>query len=229
MRNEMNIYKNLNYEVEIFADKLNFKDKIIVDVGCGEGKLTREIAKSCNIIYGIDLKEIIDKAKKYDNLDNINFLYGLGQNMPIEDNLVDIAIFFKSFHHIPKEQMYYAIKESDRILKNKGVVCFVEPLSIMGSYYDFSRLVNDEAEILSYSYQIIKNIENNGFNLIDESCYSINKKYSDFENQVNTYVKDEVRREIIFENAKKLVEQKKETIDKVNIISYLRINMYEKK
>lgn len=218
--------KKLKTEYDIFSNIVELKNKVIVDVGCGEGKLTKEISKVCKYIYGLDLEEVILKIES-SNIENIKFLYGLGQNIPLETNSVDIIIFFKSFHHIPKENMEHSIKEIKRILKKNGTVCFVEPLPILNSYYEFSRLVNDEEEILKFSYKVIKSLENEGFQIIDESFYSITKQYMDFENQVNLNVKQETKKQLIFEKAKKLIEQKNETLENIKIISYLRMNVFK--
>lgn len=218
--------KKLKNEYEIFSNIVELKNKVVVDVGCGEGKLTKEISKVCKFVYGLDLEEVILKIES-NNIENIKFLYGLGQKMPLETNSVDIIIFFKSFHHIPKVNLEHSIKEIKRILKKNGTVCFVEPLAILNSYYEFSRLVNDEEEILKFSYNVIKSLENDCFQKIDESFYNITKQYIDFEKQVNSNVKEETKKQLIFENAKILIEQKKETIENIKIISYLRMNVFK--
>ncbi len=52
----------------------NLKDKIVIDIGCGDGFFTKEISKDAKFVYGIDnSKEQIAKAKKV-ALENVKYI-----------------------------------------------------------------------------------------------------------------------------------------------------------
>ncbi len=64
-------YSMLPTSLEILGD---LKGKIVVDVGCGDGFFTKELAKNAKFVYGIDnSKEQIEQAKKV-ALENVKYI-----------------------------------------------------------------------------------------------------------------------------------------------------------
>lgn len=62
--------------IEEIKNKLELnKEDILLDLCCGNGVLTHDLAKHCKNIIGIDFsKPFIENAKKYKNKENINYL-----------------------------------------------------------------------------------------------------------------------------------------------------------
>lgn len=105
------------------------RNKTIVDVGCGVGRLAKELAKLNNKVIGIDAdKKQIAMAKKslgdISTKENIDFIIGKGEATNQADNSIDLVIFSHSLHHIEKPLL--AIKEAARILKNNGLVIILD-------------------------------------------------------------------------------------------------------
>ncbi|KYK33143.1 MAG: hypothetical protein AYK22_01145 [Thermoplasmatales archaeon SG8-52-3] len=105
-------------------DKIIKKDSEIsnvIDIACGIGNFTFEIAKNNNYknIVGIDfLKETIDIARKNKNLfKNVTFLQGDLLNLPFIDKSFDFSVCLNTLHHIHKNDLYKAITEISRITK----------------------------------------------------------------------------------------------------------------
>ena len=76
----------------------HLKNGKILDLGCGEGTITNVFAKNLKdfFLIGIDYsKDAIDLATDYLN-DNSLFLVGDVNNIPVEDNSVDVVLDFLS-------------------------------------------------------------------------------------------------------------------------------------
>ena len=216
-------------EVDILISNIDLYDKVVIDVGCGDGKITRMLSNRCKYIYGIDTPEIIEKTLTGESLINVQFKSGIGQELPFHDNSADVIIFFASFHHVPDGEMVKAIRECYRVLKNGGQLCFLEPAPKENSYYELLRIADDEAEIQKQAYQIIKSLDSMGFNYLKEAGYYLVRSYGDFEDLVENYISEEEARSRILEEAKKLITLKNLDIEKATWKSYCRINILEKK
>ena len=215
-------------EVEILFSNIDLHDKIVIDVGCGDGIITRMLSSRCRYIYGIDTQETIEKTLMGETLSNVQFKNGVGQDLPFRDNFADVIIFFASFHHVPEGEMIKAIRECYRVLKNSGQLCFLEPAPKENSYYELLRIADDEAEIQKRAYQIIKSSDSIGFNHLKEANYYLVRSYNDFENLIENYVSEEEERSRILEGAKKLITLKNLDIEKARWKSFCRINILKK-
>ncbi len=127
-----NELKRTNYFWSRFGDQPDFKDKTILDFGCGHGALTLHAAKfKPKKIIGIDLeKNYIDFANE--NLNNnfreykdiVEFKL-LDINNWEENNKFDIIISKETFEHVIDlevvlESMYNLLKKDGRIYSGFG-------------------------------------------------------------------------------------------------------------
>ena len=224
----MNEIKRYTNEFEALISNVDLTGKTVLDVGCGVGKLTRLISGYCEKIYGIDLPEIIEIARKTEYKENTIFLPGTAQQLPVEDNLADIIIYFASFHHVPPEEMDNAFKECKRVLKPGGLVCFVEPIARAGSYFELASLVNDETEIQKIAYDKIIALPTNHFAAKLETFGYLERSYNDFENHIKIYTTDESRKNEILSKAKEVLMQKKFRPEEKGFHSHFRLNIFEK-
>jgi len=65
--------KRLNFIIETLHDKLPPRS-VVLDVGCGNGVISRNLGKHGYNVYGIDISEkTIEKARKLNTLPNVNF------------------------------------------------------------------------------------------------------------------------------------------------------------
>jgi len=116
----------VDYAKEIFEKlKLNSEKINVLEVGCGGGILTEEIAKMGLITTGIDPSEqslisAINHAK--DNKLKIKYEKGTGENLPFQNNSFDVVFccdVLEHVHDLPK-----VINEISRVLKNEGVFIY---------------------------------------------------------------------------------------------------------
>lgn len=102
------------------------KDDYIIDVGCGSGRLAKQLSQYLNVKYlGIDVvSELINNARKFTGQTDWRFEVMDGRSIPEEDNKVDIVCFFSVFTHILHEQSYNYLREAKRVLKPGGKIIF---------------------------------------------------------------------------------------------------------
>lgn len=219
---------NAGSEIDILKASFRFRGKTVVDVGCGTGRISRLIASLGASVIGIDAPELINLAEKQPVTENILFKTGTGQNLPVESNYADIIIYFASFHHVPEVEMNAALNECHRVLKEDGLLCFCEPLTDKGSYYDLTGLVEDEREIREIAYAYISFAGETDFHMVAELYYYMERSFEDFRNLVNIYVSDQKQREDILYRAKEIVLQTNPDIDSARFRSLARMNILQK-
>ena len=80
----------------------DLKNKIILDAGSGNGKLTEYISqKNDCLIFGLDFSESVFKAEHNRKSDNVCFVQGDLQHLPFDDNFFDIIFSNGVLHHTP--------------------------------------------------------------------------------------------------------------------------------
>jgi SAM-dependent methyltransferase len=101
---------------------------VIADLGCGEGMVTRLLARQARRVIGIDssAKMIAYAAEttKRDGFTNIEFRLGDLESPPIRPAAVDVAFFSQSLHHA--EHPLKALAAAYRILKPGGRVLILD-------------------------------------------------------------------------------------------------------
>ncbi|MBN8648963.1 MAG: class I SAM-dependent methyltransferase [Caulobacterales bacterium] len=91
--------------------------KNALDVGCGEGRLCRILAKRGIKTTGIDpTKSFIEYARKHDKINE--YIECSAEKIPLNDNSFDLVISCLSLIDIPNYKA--AIREMTRVLKPKG-------------------------------------------------------------------------------------------------------------
>ncbi|MBF0518986.1 MAG: class I SAM-dependent methyltransferase [Nitrospirae bacterium] len=102
---------------------VDFKNKTVLDIGCGDGTFTRDIYNRGRVskIIGIDpAHEAIDTARRNTADENISFEVQNACALPFESKSFDIAHIRGVLHHMenPKD----ALKEAIRVAKLTVVV-----------------------------------------------------------------------------------------------------------
>jgi len=166
---------------DIIEEMLEPKGAKIADVGCGAGRITRLLTEMGAEVTGIDPGERqLARARAAQPAGDEKFIEGIAENLPFEDQSLDIVLFFNSFHHIPKNQLGKAITEAHRVLQPVGKLYFAEPIAD-GPQFEMSRLINDETEIRALAYEVIKMTPEHGFKDIAEITYITENRHENFE------------------------------------------------
>lgn len=108
-------------------------DEQILDIGCGTGTLTRDLAaaltdKKKSLCTGLDAAEkMIEIAKrKAAGIPNIHFDAAIAECLPYETGTFDAVVSTFFFHHIHFELKKKVLAETARVLKPGGCLIVVD-------------------------------------------------------------------------------------------------------
>lgn len=224
--------RRVESDYEILKEYIRAEDKTIIDVGCGTGDLVRWLASQEIKVVGIDVEEMIEKAKAFPKAKNEQYIVGGGEHLSFDDNYANTIIFIASFHHVPSTQMVQALKECYRVLKPDGRVILVEPLAEKDSYYEIIKLAEDEAEIQNHAYGIIKESDKAGLKFLSEEIFYLERSFQDYINLLNVFIPSESEKKSMIEKARKttlkLCEKSGDTLEEFLYKSIARFIVLEK-
>ena len=162
----------------IIEKYISLKNKKVLDIGCGTGRLAIHIGKFVNHWYGIDIApESIEIARKnIKNLkleDKVEFKIGSFTEIPFDDKF-DIIISSNSLHF--ESNKYYAFENVYNSLKNNSYFIIFEPTPTPHGWFsdklnkkspNFNlTFFNKKVEALNKSYAAIKS--QNLFEIVDK-------------------------------------------------------------
>ncbi|AKE15850.1 MULTISPECIES: class I SAM-dependent methyltransferase [Bacillus] len=123
---------------EMVKNITEIQNKQIIDIGCGGGIYTKELAlMGAKNVVGLDFsKEILQAAKENcNNFSNISFIHGDAHNIPYPNETFDIVISRAVIHHLQDIPTF--LREASRILNKNGVLILqdrtIEDCTIPGS------------------------------------------------------------------------------------------------
>jgi SAM-dependent methyltransferase len=103
-------------------------DDVIVDIGCGLGRLSRAAAARAARVRAIDVsEEMLALARQHNaQLDNVDWIHGDGRTLqPIETASVDGCVSLVVFQHIPDPAITLGyVQEIGRVLRRGGWAAF---------------------------------------------------------------------------------------------------------
>ena len=102
------------------------KDKIVLDIACGEGYGSALLAENAMQVYGVDIDEMtVNSASKKYVKKNLNYLVGDVTKISFDDNSIDVIVSFETLeHHNKHEEM---MQEFKRVLKPDGILVLSTP------------------------------------------------------------------------------------------------------
>ena len=214
----------------ILSKKIDFKDKVILDIGCGNGWFSEwSFSQGAKNVFAIDpIKEQIEIAKKNSKY-NINFKVGFAEDLPFENKKFDLIFFFNSLHHVSLSMIKKALNEGKRVTKETGCMFIIEPLST-GTFNEILKLVDDESNIRAKAYCEISSFYQNTFTSNEEIFYEENKEFNEFSEFCNLLLSaDPKRKDMIVKIKDKLIHKfnslSKYTNNKYQFIQPMRMNI----
>jgi len=118
---------------DVFRALLPPPPALTLDVGCGEGRLPRDLHSWGYQVVGIDASEtLIGYARDADP--GGSYQVADGAALPFEDASVDLVTAFMTLHDI--EDTPNAVREAARVLRGDGAFCMavVHPLASAGRF-----------------------------------------------------------------------------------------------
>lgn len=104
---------------------LNLKNKDILEVGCGDGRITQMLKKKSNYVLAIEPdKEALKLARK--KFPGVNFKANTLSNLKTTKKF-DLIVFSMSYHHVSLRSKVLVLKKAKELLKEKGRIFIIEP------------------------------------------------------------------------------------------------------
>jgi SAM-dependent methyltransferase len=155
--------------------------KDVVDIGCGGGGLVRELVRLGARVVGVEISEQqLASALARDHMVGARYLVGSGQELPLEDASIDLAVFMRTLHHVPAADLTRALREARRVLRPGGMVYVAEPQA-EGDFYALTSLVEDELEVRQAAQSALAQAGLAGLERVSTVDYEVRICLADFE------------------------------------------------
>ena len=145
--------------------KKNLTDKIVLDLGCGTGRLTGNLLERGASVIGVDVsREMLNILKK--KFPQVETVLADVENLPFEDNRFDLVM--ANFLIVHLKDLDLAFREIYRVLKDDG---FLILTNINQRKAPKLKAGNEEVIIKSFYHRpedVIKNLEENFFKIEKE-------------------------------------------------------------
>ena len=157
---------------------VELKGKVVLEVGCGNGRISSLLAPKVDQLIAIDPDKImIEEAKA--RCVGVEFYVGSGESLDFSDNIFDVIIFTLSLHHQNSGQ---ALKEAKRVLKEGGAILVIEPVVEGEIEKLFSLLINEDKTKLDAQKAIIES----GLNIDQSQHFTAEWYFDDIEDLKNS-------------------------------------------
>lgn len=102
--------------------KKEVKDKVMLDIGFGDGHGSNYLAEVAREVTGIDCEEEnVEPARNKYKKDNLKFKFMSGTELSFQDETFDIVCSFQVIEHIKEALLLNYLSEISRVLKPGGV------------------------------------------------------------------------------------------------------------
>lgn len=156
---------------EVLARTVEVEGKRVADVGCGAGQLVRWLRTRGADVVGIECGEVMRAQAMEADPDNAgDYLDGVGEDLPLPDDSVDVVIYSYSLHHVPHEVMDDALREARRVLRHGGTLYVVEPAPTGGGH-EVVRVVDDETAKRAHAQDALDRADHAGLAQLSELRY----------------------------------------------------------
>ena len=139
--------------------------RLTIDIGCGEGRVARDLKALGHNVVAVDVSPtMVEYAKAADP--SMKVLVADAARLPLDDGAADLGVAFMSLHDI--DDMPGAILEAGRVVSRGGALCLaiVHPINSAGrfeSYDPDAHYVIDESYLKTHRYR--DSIERDGLRM----------------------------------------------------------------
>src|ERR1700727_1390236 len=149
-------------DIDVLRRHVELADRDVLDVGCGQGRLTRQLTALGARVTGIEISEQqLAVARAADDGAGARYLVGCAEAIPLADASVDVVVSRASLHRVPIAEMLPALREARRVLRPDGHVYAAEPLA-SGDFYALVSIVDNEDEVRDAAQRALEQAEDAG-------------------------------------------------------------------
>jgi ubiquinone/menaquinone biosynthesis C-methylase UbiE len=151
----------------------------VIDIGCGEGQLTRALAKLGAHVTGYD-PFIAETAPAAHGAGSFRLARASADAIPEPDHAADLVLFVFSLHHVPGAKLQGALTEARRLLRPSGRLYVAEPLP-QGPHQYIIELFHDETAVRKAAAEALARFARPQFATDQIATYAEVRSYSDFD------------------------------------------------
>lgn len=157
------------------------RNKEVLEIGCGKGRLTRDLAKVAKRVVACDPDEpALAHAEANILSDNLEFLAAPDGIPSLPENSFDLAIYTLSLHHVPTDKMLSSLQTASKLVKRSGAIMVLEP-GDGGTFNEAKRRFDigsgDEQTEKQAAIQAMQNLA--GWRLSEDHCFEAAFLFSD--------------------------------------------------
>ena len=157
-------------------DKL---DGNILDVGCGTGLPSRQLAGRGALVTGTDISPEMIRAAKENSQENISYLVASTQALPFPDESFDIVTSFSAFHWFTDTK---STKEMKWVLKPGGPIFIVNKNDIgdfsQGYRSIFRQYMTEDLPRIKNGYSPDQILQEAGFGDIKRTVFPVSEFFT---------------------------------------------------
>ena len=167
---------------------VDFKDKVILDVGCGDGRYREIFKEKCQKYIGIDIDEELISQNNLKNLDE-KIIYQCAdiKNYHSTEKF-DVIILSLSFHEIDIKEQGTALLNMLGLLKEDGKIIILDPRLDSNSFQGLWNVAYENLKLFQHDYivkhskEVIKKaVENKLCKVVKEDTLDIKFEFENLE------------------------------------------------
>jgi ubiquinone/menaquinone biosynthesis C-methylase UbiE len=115
---------------DVVWEALPRSDAVVLEIGCGTGRIMQHLAASYREVHGIDISSrmVEQGTHRLAHLENVHFHHGNGYDLePFANESFDLVYSALVFQHMPKTIAYNYLLEAKRVLRPGGLLSFQVP------------------------------------------------------------------------------------------------------
>ncbi len=155
--------------------------KIVLEIGCGSGRLTRDIAACAKQVVATDVDaSLLEQAQARVTAGNVEFVHTPDGRLRPAAAKFDLVIYTLSLHHIDPERMRTHLLHTGGLLQRRGNIAVLEPGS-GGSFLEVKRRFGagsgDEGPLTAAAAAAMKRLD--GWRISVECLFSVDFLFAD--------------------------------------------------